>query len=119
VKKKAVASLAACKALVQRDLADSAMNRLYYALYQAGVEALERQGRSPKGLDGDSIDGRWSHPFFRKNGSLLRGDSKDSKLFKTAFELRVRADYTKVPVEIEHVEGLLPHVEKFVAQTCS
>lgn len=119
VKQKAQSSLEACKALVSHKLTDSAASRLYYALFQAGVHALDQQGRDPRKLDGHASEGRWSHTFFRNNASLCRGNREDRRLFRAAYDLRVTADYSDVPVEAHQIGKLMPAVEGFLQETCT
>jgi uncharacterized protein (UPF0332 family) len=116
VKDKARANLKASKTLVHRDLIDPAMSRLYYALFQAGVHALERSGRTPRSL-GPYED--WKHSTVREGAYLMRSSSSDRILFHEACALREQADYRAAPVNRKRVAELVPVIEAFVTAVCS
>lgn len=117
MKKKAASSLVACKALVSSRLTDSAASRLYYALFQAGVHVLERQGKNP--ADFTSGATQWAHGWICDNAYLFRKVREDKRLFKMAYSLRERADYRVPPVQPCELDPLLPRAEDFVQDVCA
>ena len=96
---------------------DSSMSRLYYALYQAAMHALETKGKTPSMLSAD--DKQWSHTLIRQNASLCRGRRDDGRLFSLAFTLRQRADYHAEGVDDSEVRNLTPQIEAFLKETCA
>jgi hypothetical protein len=115
VKDKARANLKATMTLVEQDLLDPAMSRLYYALFQAGVHALEAGGKRPQDLGPYS---EWKHETVCGNASLVRGRKDDRILYTQAKGLRVQADYTPTPVGKKQLETPLPKVEALLAEVC-
>jgi uncharacterized protein (UPF0332 family) len=114
MKDKARANLQACKNLLGADLLDPAASRLYYALFQAGVQAMANRNTKPSDLDREAVDEKWSHTLLRNNASLCRGKRSDRAFFGTLFSLRQAADYEPEPVEREEIEAHLPDVQAFV-----
>lgn len=119
VKRKAQSNLAASKELLKQGLLDSSASRLYYALFQAAVEAMSTRGKSPRDFDRDAEADRWRHDLLRNNASLCRGQRDDRKLFQSAYDLRVQADYDAAPVTEPQVKAVMPGVERFVQSVCA
>ena len=116
MKEKAEANLLASRALLAIELNDPAMSRLYYALFQAGVHAMEEQGRRPADFRAGAAD--WAHGTICGNASMFRRRIADLRLFELARVLRERADYRSEPVSRVQVQELLPRVEEFIAECC-
>ena len=92
------------------------MTRLYYALFQAGVHAMEAAGKKPSDFR-QGVD-KWEHATICGNATLFRGSSSDLPLFREARSLREQADYSPVPVRFEQVEDLHSDVAQFIKDTC-
>ena len=118
MKVKARANLKASQALIAGNLIDSAMSRLYYALFQAGVHALRERSLTPEKLSSDARDGEWGHTLVRNNARLCRSRSDDRRLFRMAFSLRSQADYDDSSVDAVEVERIAPAIHAFVEETC-
>jgi hypothetical protein len=116
VKDKARSNLKASRMLIEKDLVDPAMSRLYYALFQAGVHALQSSGKRPRDL---SMHDDWKHETVCGNASLCRGRIGDRLLFTQAKSLRVEADYRPSRVPGPAVVELVPLVQQFVDEVCS
>ena len=91
LKDKALASLAAGDLLLERGFTDDAASRYYYAMFQAAVHALTRQGWTPGRLQSGALE--WGHVVVLNNVSLVRGRRSDRALFDSMRDLRVKADY--------------------------
>jgi uncharacterized protein (UPF0332 family) len=116
MKAKARANLAACRVLLEADLVDPSMSRLYYALFQAGVHAMNVQGRTP--ADFTMGAKHWTHVSICGNSSLFRSRRNDAWLFQEARNLRERADYRDETTPRRKVQQLLPMVESFLNEVC-
>lgn len=93
------------------------MSRLYYALFQAGIHAMESAGQSASKLNLYS-KGRWGHDTVCGNVFLCRKQKDDEVLFREARSLREQADYDRLPVPANSVRDLLPDIERFIQETC-
>lgn len=112
MKEKAEENLKASRLLIQEHLPDSAISRLYYALYQGAVHAMQHHAKKrPRDLS--SYDD-WKHQVIANNATLLRGQRSGKVMYKMALDLRVQADYKSVPVNINQVKPLLAQIEAFV-----
>lgn len=119
MKDKARANLKASKLLVEKELLDPAMSRLYYALFQAGVHAMTLRGTTPESLSMRALDGRWNHTLLAGNAALCRGRREDLSLFRRASALRAQADYYEASVQRQQLTPLIPEVEQFLAEVCA
>lgn len=117
VKDKATQNLEASRLLVKNGLLDPAMSRLYYALFQAGVHALEKQGKKPDDFTRDAT--QWKHGWLGSNAFLCRGRKADKSMFRMACSLRERADYREQRVLRDEVDALLPDITAFVQEVCA
>lgn len=103
MKAKARENLDSAMLLLRAGRLNACASRLYYALFQAVVFALERQGRKPE----DFRDApRWNHVTIVEAAHLARGEGSDRLLLDGARLLRLRADYAPENVyrrEIEHL----------------
>jgi hypothetical protein len=117
MKDKARANLLASRILLEAELVDPSMSRLYYALFQAGVHTMTVQGRTPGDFTRDARD--WTHASICGNAFLLRSDRRDPWLFQEARTLRERADYRVEAVDRRLIERLLPLVEAFLNEVCA
>lgn len=115
MKDKARANLKASRTLIDKNLIDPAMSRLYYALFQAGVHALDTLGKDPKDL-GPYED--WKHSTVRESAYLMRKRRTDRFLFADACNLREQADYHELQVNRRQVEDLFPMIQAFVEEVC-
>lgn len=111
---KARENLEAGLLLLEAGLVNAAASRLYYALFQAAVYALERQGKTPARLRRGAR--RWDHRMVGERASLVRGLAEDAVLFDELRDLRGRADYESSPVERRKVEFMKQEVERFVRE---
>jgi len=91
---------------------NAAASRLYYALFQAAVYALERQGRAPSEFRrGATV---WDHRIVGDRIALVRGLPEDGRLFEKLRFLREMADDHKEPVSRSELELKKHEVERFV-----
>ncbi|HKB16462.1 MAG TPA: HEPN domain-containing protein [Planctomycetota bacterium] len=93
---------------------DDAASRMYYAAFQAAVETLRRQGRSPSDFRKGAKD--WDHEMVGRNAALVRGLAQDGDLLRRLRELRERADYHERAVMRRDLEFLRPDVVRFVEE---
>lgn len=91
---------------------DAAANRLYYALFQAAIHALERQGRVPG--EARRRAKVWDHRIVGDRIAFVRGLREDERLFERLRSLREQADYEAKPVVRRALESLKHDVERFV-----
>ncbi len=107
-------NLEAARILLDRGLVRAAASRLYYAYFQAAIFALVRGGKSPE----DSRRGvrYWSHDAVGELVHLVRGRDDDAPRFRDLWDLRVRADYDRGPVERREVEESKHEVIRFVRE---
>lgn len=111
---KARRTLRAARRLLEQGFVDDAASRLYFAVFQAAVFALERQGREPG--DFRSGAGKWGHRMVRKLATLVRGRAEDRVLFDQLFGLRVTADYEASCLDRRMLEFLQHEAERFVRE---
>ena len=90
--------------LLERGSVDSAANRLYYALFQATMVALERMGMKPSDFRPGA--NRWDHGTVARQIVLVRGRRDDAVLFNRMRDLRADADYREGPVARGKLEFL-------------
>ncbi len=96
---------------------DDAASRLYYAAFQAAVETLRRQGRSPSDLRKGAKD--WDHRMVGRNAALVRGHPEDGILLGRLRVLRERADYEKESVERRWLELLKAEAVRFIEEVAT
>jgi uncharacterized protein (UPF0332 family) len=83
--------------LLDSDKLNAAANRLYYALFQAAVHALEsKHGMRPDKLQAGAK--WWKHDMVRDNMRLLRDNAQDKVVYKALKDLREEADYKPTTV---------------------
>ena len=111
---KARRTLRAARRLLEEGFVDDAASRFYFALFQAAVHALERQGRKPG--DFRSGAGKWGHRMVDELVPLVRGEAEDRVLFGELRKLRSSADYESRSVERRTLEFLQHEVERFVRE---
>jgi hypothetical protein len=116
VRSKAKANLSAAKLLADRSMYDAAANRLYFALFQCGVECMTRMGKVAADFGRSSK--RWDHATIVGNSSLYRGRFSDISLFRDARGLRVQADYETTPVRASVLRAYLAAAEPFFREVC-
>lgn len=117
MEEKARTNLQASRTLLASELVDPAMSRLYYALFQAGVHAMESKGRRPGEFRAG--ESKWTHGMICGNASLYRRRLEDLALFRDARSLREQADYAAAPVLRVRVEQVLASAEAFFEEVCS
>lgn len=88
-------------------------SRLYYALFQAAIHALERQGRKPRDFRNATY---WDHDTIRDSAHLVRGEESDRILLDDARLLRLRADYALEQVTRREIEDLRHEACRFVME---
>jgi uncharacterized protein (UPF0332 family) len=117
VRAKARRSSKAALLLLGAGFPDAAVSRLYYAVFQAAVHALKRQGRSP----GEFRPGArgWSHRMVRENAALVRGNETDVWFLKRLYSLRIQADYRSPLTARRTIEFLRREAERFVLEATS
>jgi uncharacterized protein (UPF0332 family) len=118
LKDKARANLKAARKLAGAKLLDPAMSRLYYALFQAGVHAMQRKGKKPEDFK-VGAKGRWGHDVICGNANILRQGKDDRALFRDARSLREQADYDAAGITREHIDGVMDDIDTFVEEVCS
>ena len=117
MRRKARQSLHATRVLLERGLVDDAASRLYFALFQAAVHGLERQGKSPADLRPGAT--YWEHRTVCRHAALVLGKAEDEDLLADALVLRRDADYRTGPVERWRIESLRPEIFRFVEEVTS
>jgi uncharacterized protein (UPF0332 family) len=100
--------------LLDAGFPDAAASRLYYAVFQAAVYALERQGRDPSEFAPGAR--KWSHRMIRENAALVRGNEADVRFLKRLYWLRIEADYDAPLTARRSVEFLRREAERFVLE---
>lgn len=93
---------------------DDAASRMYYAAFQAAVEALRCQGRAPSDFRRGAED--WDHEMVGRNASLVRGRPEDAILLRRLRDLRERADYEERSVLRRELEFSRPEAIRFVEE---
>src|SRR5262245_6812138 len=91
VKAKASENLEAALRLLERGLLNAAASRLYFAVFQAAIHALQARSRGP--MEGGAGIPAWSHVGVQERIATLRGSEDDRRVFKDLRLLRARADY--------------------------
>jgi len=114
LKDKAAANLKAGEALLALGLIDPAASRYYYALYQAAVHALTRQGWSPGALRSGAIE--WDQDVVTNNAYLVRRRRSDRDLFRTMRKARTEADYLDDSTDGEALASLVVDVRDVVQE---
>ncbi|HET6202778.1 MAG TPA: hypothetical protein VFI25_08250 [Planctomycetota bacterium] len=109
---KARRSLEAARLLLARGFVDEAASRFYFALFQAGVHALERQGKKPADFRGGAT--YREHRTVARHADRIRGVVEDEALFDLSIALRQRADYNPIFVNRRYLHALRPDIERFV-----
>jgi uncharacterized protein (UPF0332 family) len=114
MRRKAEDSLRATEHLVRLGLHDSGASRLYYALYAAAVDWMKRAGRQP----GEFTSGasKWRHATIVGNASLYRRSLQDVLLFRTAYSLRLRADYDSIQIAPEELQLCFGEAQRFLEE---
>jgi len=111
---KARRSLEAARLLLARGFVDEAASRLYFALFQAGVYALERRGLRPADFRAGAT--YWEHRTVARNAERIRGEPGDAGLFERSRDLHQKSDYTRDFVRRRDLEFLRYKVERFVLE---
>ncbi|MCI0586250.1 MAG: HEPN domain-containing protein [Planctomycetes bacterium] len=96
---------------------DDAASRLYYAVFQAAVETLLRQGRTPSDFREGAKE--WSHRMVARNAVLVRGHPEDGILLGRLRRLRERADYEEGSVERRWLELLKAEAVRFIEEVAT
>ncbi len=105
--KKAAENLRAATLLVGAREYNAAASRAYFALYQAGMFALEGKGMTP-GTFGDYTE--WNHRLIKNNRRAFGLNWEERELWEDLYELRVKADYRDADVQREEIEPALGEV---------
>jgi len=114
LKHKARNNLRAGEALAALGLPDPAASRYYYAMYQAAVHALTRDGWTPGRLQSGAV--QWGHVMLMNCVSLVRGRGADRALFETMRRLRTTADYKDASVPPGLLAARVDDVREFVEE---
>ncbi|HEU5393405.1 MAG TPA: hypothetical protein VFV36_01255 [Candidatus Methylomirabilis sp.] len=114
MRRKALRSLEAARRLLAMGFVDEAASRTYFALFQAGVHGLEKQGLKP----GDFRAGatHWEHRTVARSAERIRGEPSDVDLFERARDLRLTSDYNRDSVLRKDLEFLRYRIERFVLE---
>ncbi len=114
MKAKARENLEAALRLLDRGLLNAAASRLYYAVFQAAIHALQSRRRdsaeAPAGGRG------WSHAGVQDQIATIRSDDEDQRMFKRLRLLREMADYGQPSVPRRELEFLRPDAERLVRE---
>ncbi len=113
MKAKARENLDASLILLRAGRLNASASRLYYALFQAAIHALERQGRNPQDFRNSRY---WDHDTVCDFAHLARGEETDRILLDEARRLRLQADYTDLPIDRRRVEHLKHEACRFVLE---
>ena len=114
MRRKALENLDLGLLLLDLGYTDGAANRLYFAVFQAAVYALERKGLRPWHLQPGSH--RWRHVVVRRQVLPLRGRREDAVVFSELWRLRTKADYRLAPVSPAEIETWAPLAARFVRE---
>jgi len=114
LKDKALENLAAGDILLRRGHVNAAASRYYYAMYQAAVHTLTRQGRVPGQIRSGAVE--WDHSMVENNTRMLRQHVPDRFLYGGLRRLRTRADYGPIDVMRHEVEDVRRGVDEFVKE---
>src|SRR5262249_51654061 len=112
LRSKARENLALARFLLERGSVDAAAGRFYYAVFQAAVYALRRQGESPGDFRRRARE--WDHGMVGRCISLVRGRPEDGVLFSALRHERERADYEDEPARRRDLEFMAPEASRFV-----
>ena len=96
---------------------DDAASRMYYAVFQAAVETLRRQGRTPSDLREGAKN--WNHEMVARNAVLVRGHPEDGILLGRLRVMRERADYGEESVERRWLELLKAEAARFIEEVAT
>ncbi len=113
MKAKARENLDSAMILLHAGRLNACANRLYYALFQATIHALERQERKPADFRSAR---RWEHETILDAAALARGEPADRLLLENARRLRLRADYARDQVSRREIERLRHEACRFVLE---
>lgn len=111
---KAIENLNAASCLLEQKYLNASASRLYYSVYQIAVYCLEKSGIKPNELDEKATD--WKHSIIVGNGRLIRDNPNDRALIKVLLDLKIRADYTNIPVEEATIKERLNEASNFVKE---
>lgn len=114
LRKKARENLALARLLLGRGFVDAAAGRFYYAVLQASVHALRKQGRAPADFRRGARE--WDHGMIERTIPLVRGLRADGVLFSALRHERERADYEDDPVDRRKLEFLRHEAARFVEE---
>ncbi|MCI0585756.1 MAG: hypothetical protein L0323_02825 [Planctomycetes bacterium] len=114
LRKKARENLDLARLLLGRGSVDAAAGRFYYAVLQASIHALRRQGRTPSDFRKGARE--WDHGMVERSIHLVRGLRGDEVLFTSLREQRERADYEDDPVDRRKLEFLRHEAVRFVEE---
>ena len=114
LKDKSTRNLAAGDALSTLGFTDAAASRYYYSLYQAAVHRLTQLGWTPGRLRSGAV--RWDHVMVMHNMSLIRGRRSDRDLYEVMRDLRLKADYADVSVELQALADCVAGTREFVEE---
>ena len=114
LRKKARENLALARFLLERGFVDGAAGRFYYAVLQASIHALRRQGRTPSDFRRGARE--WDHGMVERSIQLVRGRREDRVLFVALRGQRERADYEDDPVDRRKLEFLRHEAVRFVEE---
>ncbi len=114
LRRKARENLALARLLLGRGFVDGAAGRYYYAVLQASIYALCKQGRTPSDFRRGARE--WDHGMVERWIHLVRGRREDDVLFLTLREQRERADYEDNPVDRGRLEFLRHEAARFVEE---
>ena len=109
---KARRSLEAARLLLAKGFVDEAASRFYFALFQAGVRGLEKQGNEP--ADFRSGATYWEHRTVARKAAHVRGEEGDRSLFGRSMALRHKANYDPDLLERRDLDFLRFDIERFV-----
>jgi hypothetical protein len=113
VKVKARENLDSALLLLRAGRLNACASRLYYALFQAAIHALERQGMRPAEFRSAR---RWGHETILEAAPLARGEPADRLLLENARRLRLQANYAREAVSRRDIEQLRHEACRFVLE---
>ena len=114
LKDKALENLAAGELLLDRGLVNAAASRLYYAMYEAAVWALTKEGKRPGAFRSGAVE--WDHSMVENNVGVLRNSFEDRDLYREMRRARTTADYKADGVDATQLRWFRADVVDFVKE---
>lgn len=109
---RAQASLHAAQLCLEHRLFDSAVNRAYFAMFQAAIAALEAQGTKRKEWTHKGVHSDFVHAFVRRRKVVPLGFAN---VLPTMMDLRHKADYEHPGVSQRQAKRAVQEAHNFIS----